>query len=190
MNVKYLLKYLGTLRYAVLAPILQECGQSSWPIWFSVPPRKRSPIQTSLQQTFFSSVAETSSLNSIMASEKYSVDGEHITDQPVEAASSSSSSNPPQVAAREHEHDIDSHEVQAPTAAEGPLSSSPAQQQQQPSPPMFNTPEGRVAAYRRMLRVNNLEPEQRPNLEALVRYYEEGGKVPGHRKRCWPSTAV
>lgn len=117
----------------------------------------------------------------------------HDTAQPVEAASSSPA-NPPKLASPEHEHDVDGHNAAAPTAADVPLSSipvstfpaagSPAQQSSPPLPPMYNTPEGKIASYKRRIRDTD-KPAQRANLEALLRYYEEGGKVPQGEEELW-----
>ncbi|ROW03571.1 hypothetical protein VSDG_01237 [Cytospora chrysosperma] len=53
-----------------------------------------------------------------------------------------------------------------------------------PSPPLWNTREGRIAGYRRMIEHEH-EPEQRANLEALIKYYEDGGKVPEGKEEVW-----
>lgn len=50
--------------------------------------------------------------------------------------------------------------------------------------PLFNTPEGRIAAFKRALKTNNV-PDNRANLEALIRYYEDGGKVPEGDEEVW-----
>lgn len=63
-----------------------------------------------------------------------------------------------------------------------PASTSPAQSP--PSRPLWNTQEGRIAGFKRMIEINDL-PEQRANLEALIRYYEEGGKVPEGYEEVW-----
>lgn len=56
--------------------------------------------------------------------------------------------------------------------------------QWRPPRPLWNTPEGRIAGYRRMIQ-RNRDPADRPNLEALVRYYEDGGKVPEGDEEVW-----
>lgn len=56
--------------------------------------------------------------------------------------------------------------------------------QPRPSQLLWHTPEGRIAAYKRMIRTKYL-PEQRANLEALIRYYEDGGKVPEGQEELW-----
>lgn len=50
--------------------------------------------------------------------------------------------------------------------------------------PLFKTPEGRIAAFKRMLEKNTI-PDSRVNLEALIRYYKEGGKVPEGDEEVW-----
>lgn len=52
------------------------------------------------------------------------------------------------------------------------------------SRPLFNTPEGRIAAYRRMIDTNN-RPDHRANFEALIKYYQDGGKVPQGQEEVW-----
>lgn len=52
------------------------------------------------------------------------------------------------------------------------------------SRPLWNTREGRVAGYKRMIETNSL-PEHCANLEALIRYYEEGGKIPTGDEEVW-----
>lgn len=56
--------------------------------------------------------------------------------------------------------------------------------QSPPARPLWNTREGRIAGYRRMIE-RNLHPDHRANLEALIRYYEEGGKVPEGDEEVW-----
>lgn len=56
--------------------------------------------------------------------------------------------------------------------------------QPQSSPPLWNTREGRIAGYKRMIQTNYL-PEQRANLEALIEYFEDGGKVPEGDEELW-----
>lgn len=53
-----------------------------------------------------------------------------------------------------------------------------------PSRPLWNTPEGRIAGYKRAIEKNH-SPDNRPNLEALIRYYEDGGKVPEGDEEVW-----
>lgn len=53
-----------------------------------------------------------------------------------------------------------------------------------PSRPLWNTPEGRIAGYKRKIQKNH-DPADRPNLEALIRYYEDGGKVPEGDEEVW-----
>lgn len=61
---------------------------------------------------------------------------------------------------------------------------NPASVQSTPSRPLWDTREGRIAGYRRMIRENQL-PEHRANFEALIRYYEEGGKIPKGDEEVW-----
>lgn len=63
-------------------------------------------------------------------------------------------------------------------------SASVSSVQSPPSRPLWNTREGRIAGYRRMIEKNHL-PDHRANLEALIRYYEEGGKVPQGDEVVW-----
>lgn len=49
---------------------------------------------------------------------------------------------------------------------------------------LWNTPEGRIAGFRRMIR-ENIHSDHRDNLEALIRYYENGGKVPTGQEEIW-----
>lgn len=53
-----------------------------------------------------------------------------------------------------------------------------------PSRPLWNTPEGRIAGYKRKIQ-KNYDPADHPNLEALIRYYEDGGKVPEGHEEVW-----
>lgn len=53
-----------------------------------------------------------------------------------------------------------------------------------PSRPLWNTREGRIAGYRRMIEKNYLS-DHRANFEALIRYYEEGGKIPEGVEEVW-----
>lgn len=68
------------------------------------------------------------------------------------------------------------HETENPT--------STSSTQSPPYRPLWNTREGRIAGYKRMIEKNN-RPEHRANLEALVHYYEEGGKVPEGEEEVW-----
>ncbi|KAG8165617.1 hypothetical protein KVR01_004169 [Diaporthe batatas] len=61
---------------------------------------------------------------------------------------------------------------------------NPASVQSRTPRPLWNTPEGRIAGYRRMIEKNRA-PDQRANVEALIRYYEEGGKVPEGQEEVW-----
>ncbi|KAJ0115786.1 hypothetical protein J7T55_010609 [Diaporthe amygdali] len=49
---------------------------------------------------------------------------------------------------------------------------------------LWNTREGRIAGYKRMIQTNDL-PEQRANFEALIKYYGDGGKVPEGDEEVW-----
>jgi hypothetical protein len=53
-----------------------------------------------------------------------------------------------------------------------------------PSRPLWNTPEGRIAGYKRAIEKND-SPDDHANLEALIRYYEDGGKVPEGDEEVW-----
>lgn len=53
-----------------------------------------------------------------------------------------------------------------------------------PSRPLWGTREGRIAGFKRMIEKNRV-PDLRANLEALVQYYEEGGKVPEGDEEVW-----
>lgn len=53
-----------------------------------------------------------------------------------------------------------------------------------PCRPLWNTREGRIAGYKRKIEKSH-DPADRPNLEALVRYYEDGGKVPEGDEEVW-----
>lgn len=53
-----------------------------------------------------------------------------------------------------------------------------------PSRPLWNTPEGRIAGYKRAIEKNH-SPDDYLNLEALIRYYEDGGKVPEGDEEVW-----
>ncbi|KAK2603290.1 hypothetical protein N8I77_009756 [Diaporthe amygdali] len=63
-------------------------------------------------------------------------------------------------------------------------SASVSSAQSPPSRPLWNTREGRIAGYRRMIEKNYLS-DHRANFEALIRYYEEGGKVPEGDEEVW-----
>ncbi|KAI3391432.1 hypothetical protein diail_7356 [Diaporthe ilicicola] len=63
-----------------------------------------------------------------------------------------------------------------------PALTSPVQSP--PSPPLWNTREGRIAGYKRMIEKKH-RPQQRANFEALIRYYENGGKVPEGDEELW-----
>lgn len=52
------------------------------------------------------------------------------------------------------------------------------------SRPLWKTLEGRIAGYKRMIESNHL-PEQRANFEAMIRYYEDGCKVPEGEEEVW-----
>lgn len=56
--------------------------------------------------------------------------------------------------------------------------------QSPPSRPLWNTREGRIAGYKRTIE-KSLFPENRANFEALIRYYEDGGKVPEGDEEVW-----
>lgn len=56
--------------------------------------------------------------------------------------------------------------------------------QSPPAQPLWKSREGRIAGYRRMIEKNHI-PDHRANLEALIRYYEEGGKVPEGDEEVW-----
>lgn len=56
--------------------------------------------------------------------------------------------------------------------------------QSPPSRPLWNTPEGRIAGYKRAIEKNH-SADDLPNLEALIRYYEDGGKVPEGDEEVW-----
>lgn len=56
--------------------------------------------------------------------------------------------------------------------------------QSPPSRPLWNTREGRIAGYRRMVEKKHL-PEHRANFEALIRYYEKGGRIPEGDEEVW-----
>ena len=56
--------------------------------------------------------------------------------------------------------------------------------QSPPPRPLWNTREGRIAGFRRTIE-KNLFPENCANLEALIRYYEDGGKVPEGDEEVW-----
>lgn len=62
----------------------------------------------------------------------------------------------------------------------GPISSA----QPPPSRPLWNTSEGRIAVYKRMVETEDV-PEKRANYEALMKYYEDGGKVPEGKEEVW-----
>lgn len=49
---------------------------------------------------------------------------------------------------------------------------------------LYNTREGRIATYRRMFESNRW-PEQLANFEALIKYYEDGGRVPQGKEEVW-----
>lgn len=63
-------------------------------------------------------------------------------------------------------------------------SASVSSVQSPPSQPPWNTREGRIVGYKRMIEKNHL-PDHRANLEALIRYYEEGGKIPEGDEEVW-----
>lgn len=63
-------------------------------------------------------------------------------------------------------------------------SASVSSAQSQPARPLWNTREGRITGYRRMIENNQL-PDHHANLEALICYYEEGGKVPEGDEEVW-----
>lgn len=50
--------------------------------------------------------------------------------------------------------------------------------------PLFKTREGRIAAFKRALGRDTV-PGNRVNLKALIRYYEDGGKVPEGDEEVW-----
>lgn len=56
----------------------------------------------------------------------------------------------------------------------------------QPTPPrpLWRTREGSIAGYKRMIEKDHI-PEQRANIEALIRYYEGDGKVPEGKEEVW-----
>jgi hypothetical protein len=56
--------------------------------------------------------------------------------------------------------------------------------QSPPSRQLWNTREGRIAAFKRTIE-KNLFPQNRANFEALIRYYEDGGKVPEGDEEVW-----
>lgn len=49
--------------------------------------------------------------------------------------------------------------------------------QSTPTRPLSNTREGRIITLKRAIE-KNLFPDHHANLEALIRYYEDGGKIP------------
>lgn len=53
-----------------------------------------------------------------------------------------------------------------------------------PHRPLWDTPEGRVAGFKRMLESNKW-PDHRDNLEAFIKYYGDGGKVPEGDEEVW-----
>lgn len=53
-----------------------------------------------------------------------------------------------------------------------------------PCRPLFKSREGRIAMYRRLINENRF-PEQRANFEALIKYFEDGGKVPEGKEEIW-----
>jgi hypothetical protein len=61
---------------------------------------------------------------------------------------------------------------------------NPASVQSPPCRPLWDTQEGRITGYRRMIQ-ENLHPENRANFEALIRYYKEGGKIPEGDEEVW-----
>lgn len=63
-----------------------------------------------------------------------------------------------------------------------PASISPIQSP--PPRPLWRTREGRIVGYKQMIESNHL-PEQRANFEAMIRYYEDGGKVPEGKEEVW-----
>lgn len=71
-----------------------------------------------------------------------------------------------------------------PSAQEIKNSASTSSVQSTAARPMFNTREGRIAAFKRALETNTV-PENRANLEALICYYEDGGKVPEGDEEVW-----
>lgn len=56
--------------------------------------------------------------------------------------------------------------------------------QSTPTRPLSNTREGRIISYRRAIE-KNLFPDHRANLEAFIRYYEDGGKIPEGDEEVW-----
>lgn len=50
--------------------------------------------------------------------------------------------------------------------------------------PLFNSQEGRIAAYKRMIQKDTF-PYARANIEALIRYYEDGGRIPQGDEEVW-----
>lgn len=93
----------------------------------------------------------------------------------------------------EHDNAHDDHHGTDPTVADstspsapettGSCPTSPAQLPPD-APPLWSSREGRIAGYRRMIQ-NNHMPQQNVNLEALIRYYEDGGKVPEGNEEVW-----
>lgn len=63
-------------------------------------------------------------------------------------------------------------------------SASTMTQPQSPPVLLFNTREGRIASYRRMIESNRW-PEQFTNFEALIKYYEDGGRIPQGNEEVW-----
>lgn len=84
--------------------------------------------------------------------------------------------------------------IENPSAKHADLALSPAQDtkdsaltpnvQSTPTRPLSNTRESRIITFRRAIR-KNLFPDHRANLEALIRYYEDGGKVPEGDEEVW-----
>lgn len=74
----------------------------------------------------------------------------------------------------------------SPPSAPDTTGAGPAPSAQQPpgARPLWSTREGRIAGYRRMIETNHV-PEQKANREALIMYYEDGGKVPEGDEELW-----
>lgn len=61
---------------------------------------------------------------------------------------------------------------------------STSSEQSPPSRPLWDTREGRIAGFKRMIE-KKLFPENHANIKALIRYYEDGGKVPEGDEEVW-----
>jgi hypothetical protein len=56
--------------------------------------------------------------------------------------------------------------------------------QSEPIRPLWTTPDGQIAKFKHLIE-KNLLPQQRANFEALIRYYEDGGKIPQGDEEVW-----